>query len=503
MNKQKLIQDLYSGEMEKVNEAVKEIKKNSWESRDNEDEKKELFKEILDNHESKDDENIKITIRGLNATLYIGIPIDYLKRYKEILLNNITSTDGTVRRTINSVMESYRSIFLTSIIRILGAAKKQIYTKEEIDELNKLNVDSYVELTKLYEKEKDEKIKSSIMSAFKRFHCMAFYELISHSKYFNIYKMYALVETPSSIFDISDSEFKPLQKLLKKDTEAVKHIKSLYGKEQEYSDFLGEIEHATAEYFYYEDDDLKDEDIKNILKKIKENYLNDLNFFKHELEIEIMEILSEVLQEHPITHHELKIILDYLLWAIDNRTWMQDEQAYVKWIAFSHELYDEEEAKEYEKNIEAFGKKIGMLKEAIDTILLRNEDIDISEEQKALGREESEFFSMDDKQKFIFLMEKGTYFTNLINDFLIWLKEKGDYSTIDKFYNEFTQEYPDFIPIYVFMAQVYFSKNPIMAKHYIETGIKELDNFADMPDEIRMKMKNMLETAMKNIGDKK
>ncbi len=500
MNKQKLIQDLYSKEREKVNEAVKEIKKNSWE-KDNEDDKKKIFMEILDRYENKDNENVKITIRGLNAALYIGMPIDYLKRYKDILLNNITSTDSTVRRTINSVMDGYRSIFLTGIIGILGAAKKQIYTKEETDELNRLNVDSYVELTVLYEKEKDEKIKSSIMSAFKRFHCMAFYELIDNTEHKEIYQKYAKPQLPPMNFGLP--EFIPLRKLLKEDTEAIKHIKSIYEKEQEYSDFLGEIEHAIAEYFYYEDENIKDEDIKNILKKIKENYLKDLNFFKHELEIEIMEVLSEVLEEYPITHHELKLVLDYILWAIDNRTWMQDKQAYVKWIAFSHELYDSKEAKEYENNIEDFGKKIGMPQSAIDAVLLRNDDFNIDDEQKALGKEESEFFSMDDKQKFNFLMEKGTLFANLINDFLIELAENGDYSTIDKFYNEFTGQYPDFIPIYVFMAQIYFHKNSIMAKHYIENGIKELDNSTTMPDDIRMKMKDMLKNAIKNIGDKK
>jgi hypothetical protein len=500
MNKQKLIQNLYSKEREKVNKAVKEIKKNSWE-KDNEDDKKEIFKKILDRYESKDKENVKITIRGLNAALYIGIPLDYLKRYKDILLNNITSTDGTVRRTINSVMDGYRSIFLTGIIGILGAAKKQIYTKEETDELNKLNVDSYVELTVLYEKEKDEKIKSSIMSAFKRFHCMAFYELVDNTQHKEIYKKYAKPQLPPMNFDLHG--FIPLQKLLKEDTEEVKHIKSLYEKEHEYSDFLGEIEHAIAEYFYYEDENIKDEDIKNILKKIKENYLKDLNFFKHELEIEIMEVLSEVLEEYPITHHELKLILDYLLWAIDNRTWMQDKQAYVKWIAYSHELYDSKEAKEYEESIEDFGKRMGMPQSVMDTILLRNDDFNIDDEQKALGKEESEFFSMDDKQKFSFLMEKGTHFANLINDFFIELAEKGDYSAIDKFYNEFTEQYPDFIPIYILMAQIYFHKNPILAKHYIEYGMNELDNADDMPEGIRKKMKDMLETAIKNIGDKK
>ena len=70
--------------------------------------------------------------------------------------------------------------------------------------------------------------------------------------------------------------------------------------------------------------DLKDKEFVRSLKNIKANYERSLDFFKTPLEKEIMSALSEALQEESITHHELKLVLNYVLWCIDNRSWLTD-----------------------------------------------------------------------------------------------------------------------------------------------------------------------------------
>ena len=108
-------------------------------------------------------------------------------------------------------------------------------------------------------------------------------------------------------------------------------IKSLQGKEYEYSDYLGTIEYSIARYFYEDDRKIKDEDAVSALKNIRKNCDKNISFFKRDLEKEIIENLIELLEGEPISHHEFKLIIDYVLEVIDNRAWMEDEQAYLKW----------------------------------------------------------------------------------------------------------------------------------------------------------------------------
>ncbi|AKB19588.1 hypothetical protein [Methanosarcina sp. WH1] len=41
--------------------------------------------------------------------------------------------------------------------------------------------------------------------------------------------------------------------------------------------------------------------------------------------------LIELLEEKPVTNHELHLVIDYVLEIIDNRSWMEDKQAYVNY----------------------------------------------------------------------------------------------------------------------------------------------------------------------------
>ena len=140
-------------------------------------------------------------------------------------------------------------------------------------------------------------------------------------------------ETLGEYNEISEDEFS-LSELLLPDTPEIKEIKSIYEKEYEYSDYLSEIEFAIAGYYYEENRNLKDKDVISVLKNIKQNRDKPISFFKKDLEIDIIESLIEPLEENPLTNHEFTLVIDYVLWVIDNRSWVEDKQAYVKWITY-------------------------------------------------------------------------------------------------------------------------------------------------------------------------
>mgnify|MGYP001617319255 CR=1 FL=1 len=69
------------------------------------------------------------------------------------------------------------------------------------------------------------------------------------------------------------SMFVPLKEILLEDTEEIKKIKSLYQREEGYSDLLGPIENSIA-YYYLDNKKLKDVEVIKILRNIKQNIDN-------------------------------------------------------------------------------------------------------------------------------------------------------------------------------------------------------------------------------------
>lgn len=129
--------------------------------------------------------------------------------------------------------------------------------------------------------------------------------------------------------EVSEDDFS-LSELFASETPEIKEIKSIYEKEYEYNDYLSEIELVIAAYYYEENRNLKDKDVVQVLKNIKQNRDKSINFFENDLEKEIIESLIEPLEEKLLTNHEFTLVLDYVSWVIDNKSWVGDKQAYVK-----------------------------------------------------------------------------------------------------------------------------------------------------------------------------
>jgi AraC-like DNA-binding protein len=302
--------------------------------------------------------------------------------------------------------------------------------------------------------------------------------------------------SPDTGNEFTEEEDNLLFLYFKPDTPEIKEMKSLQGKECEYSDYLGTIEYLIARYFYESDREIKDKDVVSALKNIRKNCDKNISFFKQALEKEIIENLIELLEEEPITSHEFKLAIDYVLEVIDNRSWMEDEQAYLKWVTYAMGLFTEEESEEYEKSVKKLASKLGMSSKHADLILLKGSEDDYFDfienygaddeeeltEEELMDEIETKFFSLTDTEKFDFLLENGPDFYELVGLYISELSEKGEFEKLQELYRKLVEKYDYFIYLYVFMGGAYIEIDPALAKFYFEKALESLDKLDDLSD---------------------
>ncbi|RXA20843.1 hypothetical protein EQO05_03720 [Methanosarcina sp. MSH10X1] len=290
-----------------------------------------------------------------------------------------------------------------------------------------------------------------------------------------------------------------LSRYLKPDTPEIKEIKSLQGNEYEYSVYLGTIEYSIARYFYENDLKIRDKDAVAALNNIKKNYDKEISFFKQDLEIEIIEDLIELLEEEPISHHEFKLAIDYVLEVIDNRSWMEDEQAYLKWAAYVMGLFTGKESEEYENSVRKFAARMGLSSKHADLMLMKGDEEDYFEFVESYGAEgtdelteeelvaemETKFLSLPEDEKFDFLLENGPEFYELVGLYISDLSERGEFDKIQDLYEKLTERYDDFLYLYVYMGGIYIEKDPFLARSYFEKALETLDKLDELSDSTR------------------
>lgn len=305
--------------------------------------------------------------------------------------------------------------------------------------------------------------------------------------------------SPDTGNKFTEGEDDSLSRYLKPDTPETKEMKSLQGKEYEYSDYLGTIEYSIARYFYENDRKIKDKNAVAALNNIKNNYDKKISFFEQDLEIEIIENLIELLEDEPISHHEFKLAIDYVLEVIDNRSWMEDEQAYLKWAAYVMGLFTEKEREEYETEIRKLAARMGFSSKHADLMLMKGEEEDYFEFVEKYGAEgteeltdeeliaemEKRFLSMPEDEKFDFLLENGPEFYELVGLYLSNLSERGEFDKIQDLYRKLTEKYDNFLYLYVYMGGIYVEKDPSLAKSYFEKALETLDRTDELSDSTR------------------
>lgn len=191
-------------------------------------------------------------------------------------------------------------------------------------------------------------------------------------------------------------EFVSLGELLLPDNDKIKELKSIYGLEVEYLNFLGPIEFFIANYGLA-NSKLKDVEVVKALRNLRDNLDKNIDFFKNDLEYNLMMTINVSLQTNKkITKHELLLIIRHILWAIDNRSWIENKRAYLNWIANFFHLLDEDQKLEFDRSYEKLREKYHFDDEKIKNLKGDNLDYELSSGEIALSKIDSENFDEDD-----------------------------------------------------------------------------------------------------------
>lgn len=175
--------------------------------------------------------------------------------------------------------------------------------------------------------------------------------------------------------------------------------KSLLNHEMDYAQYFWAIESNVVGAFL-DDRNITDADVVSALKALKQ----DPDRSDGELTALVANELHAVITSMPISRQEFNLVVDYLLWSIDNRSWMPDKQAYLKWAAWHLGAFDDEESEQYEKEITLLCKKHGVPKSKIDAILERS-DPHLSEQEHTNSQNESEYFALPEERRDGFVLE--------------------------------------------------------------------------------------------------
>lgn len=297
-------------------------------------------------------------------------------------------------------------------------------------------------------------------------------------------------------------------------TPEIKEMKSIYENEYEYSDYLSAIEFSIADYYYNENRKVTDKDVIRALKNIKENRDKPISFFEKALEKEIVKSLIEPLEYNLLTDHEFTLVLDYVLWVIDNRSWLEDKQAYVKWITYVLGFFSESEEKKYESQFKKFARKMGVSGAQVDMLLMKrsaedffdDEDLfgegglfeelepeDIFREDRTADDLETGFFLMNDDEKFDFLLDKGPDYVELVQDYVMGLAEKKEFEKIQEFYKKFNEKHENFFPLHFIVGSAYLNSDPALAISYFEKTLKATEGSEEFPPEMRKELKRHMD----------
>lgn len=198
---------------------------------------------------------------------------------------------------------------------------------------------------------------------------------------------------------LNTMKFIPLSELLLPDNEKIKELNSIYQREVEYLDFLGPIEFYIANYGI-NNSKLKDVDVVIALRNIRNHLDKDLGFFKNELEYNLVMTINASLQfGRKITKHELTLVIKNILWAIDNRGWLEDKRAYIDWIANFFHLLDGEEKRKFDDKYENLGREYGLNKEKLKQIKGEDTDFEFTDDEAALSKLDSEDFEKNETEE--------------------------------------------------------------------------------------------------------
>jgi hypothetical protein len=194
--------------------------------------------------------------------------------------------------------------------------------------------------------------------------------------------------------EIAEEDFIPIINFLLEDTEEAKKVTTLYQREEEYGEFLGLIEFFIANYFYFDNNKLKDKDVKRALRSLRNNLDSDLDSFKPLFERELVGVIFLGLKtfKRKITKHEFLLVLKYILWSIDNRKYLDHPQAYLNWICDFFHILDEDDKEELDRFYDKVGRVLKIGEDKVEFMKSNDFPMELDKNEIERSRKDSENF---------------------------------------------------------------------------------------------------------------
>ncbi|MFT4344118.1 MAG: hypothetical protein ACMXYE_05225 [Candidatus Woesearchaeota archaeon] len=291
-----------------------------------------------------------------------------------------------------------------------------------------------------------------------------------------------------------------LKDKLKKDSPIItENLKDICQREEEYAMFLYVIEKCVT-YEYYYNKKLTDKEVIHYLNNFIKNIDQAIDFFETDFEVHLYLNLLEALNKKKITKHELKLCIRYILWSIDNRSWLNSKQAYVHWLAHATGTMSEKDAKQYETRIRTFCKRKGVPKEKVDAMLTNNcEGIELEDEGNSLL--EARYFALDDKDKLDFVLKNFQDVPFLGEYYYGECMENKDFDNAEKLCQGLLEMMPESPPFENLLGIVYREKgNNILAKIQFERVLALLEKIPKGAFEGRDAMEKETKKMLKEVS---
>ncbi|WP_135605620.1 hypothetical protein [Methanococcoides sp. NM1] len=295
--------------------------------------------------------------------------------------------------------------------------------------------------------------------------------------------------------NIVDIDKYSLLDLLEPDNAEILELESIEGKEDEYSMFLGTFEFTIAHYYHDNDKKITDKEVVNLLKDIKANLDKKMNYFQHLPGALLIENLIEIFDEENITVHEFNLVIDYVLEAVENRSWMSDRQAYLKWICYYIDITIEQEDQQYKKRVERLAKMYDIPPGAVDDLLEKSPDFVMGEAPDPLTLN-SEFIAMNDDEKYEYLAENAPNDFNLFLAYLSELESNGNIDIAIKLAKRASKRFGEMFSLHLKIGEYFLHFDPNISKGYYNRAISSLEKVELIPDEMK---KDIVESIKEDI----
>ena len=288
--------------------------------------------------------------------------------------------------------------------------------------------------------------------------------------------------------------------------ERIMKIDTLEGREEEYSYYLGTLEYTIATYYYFQDKKLTDAKVIKILKHLRSNLDKTHDFFEDALELELFENLVNVIFDEPISTHEFLLLIDYILISIDNRSWIPDTRAYLKWVCYFFGVNSPEDDLKHENMIKKLAKKCNVPDDMVPSLLVRS-GIDDDEEEDEIDPYEQlspedkvrfkEFFSLTDEKRINYLLENSPQEFDLFAAYILELELKDEINALKSLAKRFSKKFGNEYRLYSNIADIVYCCQPNISKIYLDKALNALEKTEDLSEDEKIEVREELKNNIK------